>query len=208
MSDTKQSVAARRTVDERPQPFHIARPWCQLDRVMAGLTSLQCLVEVRVTWRRDGARLVWTNGCFDLLHPGHIQFLAQARALGDVLVVGINDDDAVRRLKGPARPFVPLPGRITMLTALRSVDHVVILAGDAPTREIDVLRPDIACKDSEYAVLPLPERAVVEGYGGRMVLLPRDTVWTTTSLADHVGGQTAPPASHGASHGLGHGVAR
>jgi D-beta-D-heptose 7-phosphate kinase/D-beta-D-heptose 1-phosphate adenosyltransferase len=150
-----------------------------------GSAELQCLIEARTSWRRDGVRVVWTNGCFDLLHPGHVRFLAQARALGDLLIVGINDDDSVRRLKG-RHPFVPLTGRITMLTALGMVDHVVVLSGDAPTPEVDALRPDVACKDSEYAKLPLPEREVVEGYGGQMVLLPRDRAWSTTALAAHV----------------------
>jgi rfaE bifunctional protein nucleotidyltransferase chain/domain len=162
------------------------------DHALASATPLQRLLEARTTWQQDGVRIVWTNGCFDLLHPGHLRFLTQARALGDLLVVGINDDDSVRRLKGVSRPFIPLSGRITMLTGLRVVDYVLVLSGDTPIREVETLRPDIACKDDDYAVLPLPERAVVENYGGRMVLLPRDTSWSTTALASHVTAQIAP----------------
>jgi D-beta-D-heptose 7-phosphate kinase / D-beta-D-heptose 1-phosphate adenosyltransferase len=156
-----------------------------------GASSLQHLLEARASWRQDGAMVVWTNGCFDILHPGHVRFLTQARALGDVLLVGINGDDSVRRLKGASRPFIPLSGRITMLAGLRSVDHVVVLSGDTPAREVEVLRPDVCCKDGEYTVLPLPERELVEGYGGRMALLPRDTTWSTTSLASQVTAQVA-----------------
>jgi len=194
MNDNTQEADERHTQDERHQRGQgrqLARHWHLQVQAPAGATSFQRLLEARTTWRQDGATVVWTNGCFDILHPGHIRFLTQARALGDLLVVGINDDVSVRRLKGASRPFVPLIGRITMLTGLRAVDHVVVLSGDTPTREVEALRPDVCCKDCEYAVLPLPEREVVEGYGGRMVLLPRDTAWSTTSLAGQVTAQLA-----------------
>lgn len=201
MSDTSEPPDDRGARDQRHQRGHarqLARHWHAHDMAPSGATSLQRLLKERSIWRTDGVSLVWTNGCFDLLHPGHIRFLTQARALGDLLVVGINDDASVRRLKGTSRPFVSLPGRISMLTALRAVDHVVVLSGDTPTREISALRPDVACKDAEYAVLPLPERAVVEGYGGRMLLLPRDTTWSTTSLARHVTARHGAEARPGA----------
>ena len=149
-----------------------------------GATSVKELLTVRDEWRRRGEIVVWTNGCFDLLHPGHLAFLTQAQALGDVLIVGVNDDASVRRLKGPSRPFVPLAGRVAMLNGLRVVDHVIVLEADTPVGEVDVLRPDVCCKDFDYASLPLPERAVVEAYGGRMLLLPRVPGWSTTSLAE------------------------
>jgi len=154
-----------------------------------GATSLPSLIRMRTGWRQYGATMVWTNGCFDILHPGHVRFLDKARDLGDVLIVGINDDASVRRLKGPERPFIQLAGRVTLLVGLQSVDRVVILSGDAPTPEIEALRPDVCCKDSDYAHLPLPEREVVEGYGGRMVLLPRDATWSTTSLVARAAAQ-------------------
>lgn len=130
--------------------------------------------------------MVWTNGCFDLLHAGHVYLLETARALGDVLIVGINSDESIRRLKGTTRPFVGLAGRSAVLRAMRAVDHVITLREDTPCPEIAELRPDICVKDDTYAVLPLPERKIVESYGGRMHLVPRLTGLSTTDIAERV----------------------
>lgn len=130
--------------------------------------------------------VVWTNGCFDLLHAGHVLFLQAARSLGDVLVVGVNSDESVRRLKGSDRPFQEFASRVTLLKSIRYVDHVVAMSEDTPCIEIGELRPDVCCKDDSYSSLPLPERALVESYGGRMVLLPRVGGWSSTAIAERV----------------------
>jgi rfaE bifunctional protein nucleotidyltransferase chain/domain len=148
--------------------------------------SLETVLRLRPMWRDAGRTLVWTNGCFDLIHAGHTAFLEQAHALGDTLVVGLNSDESVCRLKGPERPFLDFHSRAAVLRAMRAVDHVVRLRDDLPSREIGLLRPDVCCKDDTYATLPLPERQVVESYGGRMMLLPRLTGHSTTALATRI----------------------
>jgi rfaE bifunctional protein nucleotidyltransferase chain/domain len=133
------------------------------------------LLALRATYGQEGRSVVWTNGCFDLLHAGHVYSLNAAAALGDVFFVGLNSDDSVRRLKGPGRPFLPEVERAEMLAALECVDHVLVFDDDEPSPVLRQLRPDVHCKGAEYAPprgRPLPERAVVEAYGGRVVFLP------------------------------------
>jgi rfaE bifunctional protein nucleotidyltransferase chain/domain len=114
---------------------------------------------------------VFTNGCFDLLHRGHLSYLEQARALGDVLVVGVNSDSSVRGRKGPGRPVVPADDRAALVAGLACVDHVVVFGEPTPERLIRALRPDVYAKGGDYRADELPERALVEGYGGRVVIV-------------------------------------
>jgi rfaE bifunctional protein nucleotidyltransferase chain/domain len=164
------------------------RPRSRWDTASASCASLEELLRLRPSWGATGRTLVWTNGCFDLIHAGHAAFLEQARAQGDVLVVGLNSDASVRRLKGPERPFLDFSSRAAVLGAMRAVDHVIPLRDDLPSREIGLLQPDICCKDDSYATLPLPERPVVESYGGRMMLIPRIAGHSTTELASRIRG--------------------
>ncbi len=132
----------------------------------------------RVAAARDAGRVVaFANGHFDLLHVGHLRYLQAAREQGDLLVVGLNDDDSVTRLKGPGRPIVPAVERAELLAALDPVDFVVIFDGDSPAPLLGELRPDIHCKGTDY-VSPeqVPEHAVVQAYGGetRIVGDPKD----------------------------------
>src|SRR5690606_30579994 len=146
----------------------------------SGATPLSELLTRRAAWRDQGRTVVWTGGCFDLLHVGHVRSLQAARALGDVLVVGLNDDASVRRLKGRGRPVVPFRERAEVLAALACVDAVVGFGEDTPVALLEALRPDIACKGADYAGRPLPEREVVESHGGRMELLPLVPGWSST----------------------------
>lgn len=133
------------------------------------------LLAMRAAARAAGKVVVWTNGTFDLLHPGHVQSLQQARALGDVLVVGVNSDRSVKAYKGPTRPILTQNERAAMLAAVECVDCVVVFDEDTPAESLVKLQPDIHCKGDEYAPphgKPVPERAVVEGYGGRIAYLP------------------------------------
>ncbi len=139
-----------------------------------------------LAWREEqraaGKRVVFTNGCFDVLHAGHVEYLAWAREQGDALIVGLNEDDSVRRIKGPARPIVPFADRARVLSALRSVDAVVGFSERTPEVLIDKLRPDVHVKSSQYREEELPERDVVLQHGGVIKLAPHVEGVSTTDL--------------------------
>jgi D-beta-D-heptose 7-phosphate kinase/D-beta-D-heptose 1-phosphate adenosyltransferase len=118
--------------------------------------------------RAAGARVVFTNGCFDLLHAGHVRYLAAARALGDVLVVGVNDDASVTRLKGAGRPIMRAAERVEVLAALAAVDHVIVFAEDTPQRLIAAVRPDVLVKGADWAAEDVVGRDEVLARGGRV----------------------------------------
>ncbi len=126
--------------------------------------------------RADGRRVVLANGCFDLLHVGHVRYLAAARALGDVLFVGINSDAAVARLKGPGRPLMPAAERAEILTGLRAVDHVVVFDEDTADRLVSLVRPAVHAKGTDYTDASVPEAASVRAAGGRVAIVgdPKD----------------------------------
>jgi rfaE bifunctional protein nucleotidyltransferase chain/domain len=138
------------------------------------IVGWDALLARREAWRREAKTVVWTNGCFDILHPGHVVSLESARTLGDVLVVGVNSDAAVRRLKGPDRPVLTIEERTAMVAALEAVDFVTTFEEDTPLAVLERLRPDVHCKGADYADggKALPERELVERYGGRIELLP------------------------------------
>ncbi|HME00106.1 MAG TPA: adenylyltransferase/cytidyltransferase family protein [Terriglobia bacterium] len=118
--------------------------------------------------RREGKRIAFANGCFDLLHVGHVRFLEGAREQGDVLVVGINGDAAVRGLKGPGRPLMPAEARASLIGALESVDYVVIFDDLTAEGVLRDLRPHVQCKGTDYTEQTVPERAVMESLGGEV----------------------------------------
>ena len=126
--------------------------------------------------RAEGRRIVLANGCFDLLHVGHVRYLDAARRLGDVLVVGVNSDAAVARLKGPGRPLMPAAERVELLSALRAVDHVVVFDDDTADALIAAIRPDVHAKGTDYTPDSVPERETVHAYGGRVAIVgdPKD----------------------------------
>ena len=116
----------------------------------------------------SGQRVVLANGCFDILHVGHVRYLADARRLGDLLVVAINDDDSVRRLKGPGRPVLKLDERVQLVSALECVDHIVAFGEDDASRVIETLRPDVHAKGTDYTEDTVPEREQIQRYGGEI----------------------------------------
>ena len=134
--------------------------------------DLQELQALRAEYRRSGKAVVFTNGCFDILHAGHVRYLAEARAQGDVLIVGLNSDASVRALKGDARPVNPAPDRAEVVAALRSVDHVVVFDEATAEELVRQLRPDVYVKGGDYSLETLPEAAIVASYGGRTALVP------------------------------------
>ena len=152
------------------------------------------LLELRKEWRACNKTVVWTNGCFDLVHPGHVQSFIDARKLGDILVVGLNSDASVRSRKGPARPIMDEQSRSFMLEALRPIDAVIIFDDDTPVNIIKELQPDIFCKGAEYKPPngpPVPEREIVEGYGGRIEFLPMVPEYSTSNLIRRIQAATA-----------------
>ena len=149
------------------------------------VTDWPRLLADRERHRAAGEVVVWTNGCFDLIHVGHVRNLQACRGFGDVLVVGVNSDESVRRLKGPSRPIVPAAERAEILAALACVDHVVIFDEATPEACLARLRPDIHCKGADYAPphgKPIPEAKLVEAYGGRIAFLPLVPGHSTTDL--------------------------
>ena len=137
-------------------------------------------------YREQGRRIVFTNGCFDILHRGHINYLAQARSLGDVLIVAVNDDASVRRLKGADRPVNALDDRMVVLAALDSVDHVVSFSEDTPEDLLRLVRPDVYVKGGDYTRATLPEARVVEALGGVVEILPYVEERSTTSVISRI----------------------
>jgi D-beta-D-heptose 7-phosphate kinase/D-beta-D-heptose 1-phosphate adenosyltransferase len=133
-------------------------------------------------WRRAGKRVVFTNGVFDLLHPGHIRYLCAARSHGDVLVVAVNSDRSVRGNKGPSRPIVPERERAEMLAALDMVDAVVIFDEETPAAIIDRLRPDVLVKGADWAADAIVGRETVEAGGGVVVRIPIEQGWSTSAI--------------------------
>lgn len=129
-------------------------------------------------------RLAFTNGCFDILHRGHVQVLVQARALGDRLLVGLNSDNSTRRLKGSGRPLQPEIDRAACLAALECVDAVVVFDEDTPADLIAALQPDLMVKGGDYTPEQLAERDVVEAGGGKIVILPYIEGLSTTALLE------------------------
>lgn len=151
------------------------------------LDALQAEVERR---RSEGCTIAWTNGCFDILHVGHIVYLAGARAQADVLVVGLNSDESVRAIKGPERPIVTEQERAAVLSALRCVDYVTIFGERDAVRHLDVLRPDVYVKGGDYTMdtINQDERRFIEGYGGKVVLIPGVTGRSSTAVINSVKG--------------------
>ncbi len=144
---------------------------------MGEVLSVEALAGRLAELRRRGRRIAFANGHFDLLHVGHLRYLRAAREQGDLLVVAINDDASVERLKGPGRPLVPAAERAELLAALAPVDFVVVFSGDTPAPLLERLRPDVHCKGTDYgAPERVPEYAVVAAYGGRTALVgdPKD----------------------------------
>lgn len=137
---------------------------------------------------RQGRRLAFTNGVFDILHAGHVSYLRQARELGDLLIVGVNSDESVRRLgKGPNRPVNPLEDRIAVLEALRWVDGAVAFDEDTPEALIAILKPEVHVKGGDYRAEDLPETKIVRGYGGEVVILPFLEGRSTTGILERLG---------------------
>ena len=170
---------------------------CSVDELRASLggsekmasDGIEAAARLR-TVRSEGRRIVFTNGCFDILHRGHVTYLSQAKSLGDILVVGVNSDESVRRLKGESRPVNPLRDRMQLLDALSCVDLVVPFTEDTPHNLIEAIRPDVFAKGGDYTVERLPEAKLVASLGGEVRLLPYLPDRSTSGLIDRILGES------------------
>jgi len=152
------------------------------------IKSLEELMLIREKARDEGRRVVWTNGCYDILHAGHVLYLEKARRLGDLLFVGLNSDLSIRSSKGPLRPIVLEDERAIVISALSCVDYVIIFHEDSPVNIIRALKPDIYAKGGDYTIdtIDQGERRLVESYGGEIALLPGVEGNSTTAVINRI----------------------
>ncbi len=161
----------------------------------AGLVSRAELSDFCRAQREEGKRVVFTNGCFDLIHPGHVLYLAAARALGDSLVLGLNSDLSVRGLKGPSRPILDEQGRALILLSLKAVDRVCLFDEPTPLELIRAVRPDILVKGGDYRPDEVVGREVVEAHGGTVCIVPFHPGYSSSDLIRRIReGQRGPDA--------------
>lgn len=159
---------------------------------MGALLSRPELLCLRRRWREQGLTVVFTNGCYDILHPGHIRTLERARSLGDRLILGLNSDASVRRMKGASRPVLPEQERAGLAAALEAVDAVTLFDEDTPQELIAELLPDILVKGSDWSHF-VAGREEVEAAGGRVVLLPLEPGYSTTATVEQALGRRSRP---------------
>jgi D-beta-D-heptose 7-phosphate kinase/D-beta-D-heptose 1-phosphate adenosyltransferase len=150
------------------------------------LLSLETMVTIRNDYRRQGRQVVFTNGCFDLLHVGHVRYLAKARRLGDILIVGLNSDRSMRLIKGERRPLIPQQERAEVLAALDCVDHVLIFEETDPCALIQTLLPDILVKGADWALKDIIGADVVIAHGGRVERMPLVPSVSTSEIIDRI----------------------
>lgn len=150
------------------------------------ILNIDELIQERERLRREGKRLVFTNGCFDLLHPGHVRYLSQARSLGDALIVALNSDRSVRILKGEGRPILNEQERAEVMAALEAVDYVIIFDEETPRELIAKLLPDVLVKGGDWPVEQIVGREEVEAAGGSVLSLPYLESSSTTAIIDRI----------------------
>ena len=146
------------------------------------IKSLSCLEKIAESLRKRGKRVVFTNGCFDILHYGHAKYLEEAKSKGDVLIVGINSDSSIRRIKGPRRPVIKEHDRLRLISALESVDYAVLFSGDTPIRLIRSIKPDILIKGSDWDKAGIVGADFVSSYGGKVETVRLLNGRSTTNL--------------------------
>lgn len=153
------------------------------------ILSREDLIDRVKSARAKGARIVFANGCFDVLHVGHVRYLASARSLGDLLIVGVNSDDQVAMQKGAGRPILPSTERAEIVASLDSVDYVTVFAEPTVEQLLLALKPDIHAKGTDYTEETVPERDVVRSYGGRVAIVGDPKDHSTSEILTRLGGQ-------------------
>jgi rfaE bifunctional protein nucleotidyltransferase chain/domain len=154
--------------------------------IMNSIVTLDALKKERERFRKEKKKVVFTNGCFDIIHRGHVEYLTKAKALGDILVVGVNSDSSVRRIKGPLRPIVTQEDRMFVLASLRPVDYVCLFEEDTPFELIRALIPDILVKGSDWDINKIVGKEIVESTGGRVATIDFVPNRSTTSIIDRI----------------------
>ncbi len=152
---------------------------------MGSFFERPALVQARAEWRREGKTVVFTNGCYDILHPGHIRLLEQARSLGDVLILALNTDSSVARMKGPGRPLLSEGERVRMAVLLEAVDVVTLFDEDTPRELIAELLPDILVKGADWAHF-IAGREEVEAAGGKVMTVAMEPGFSTTNIVEEL----------------------
>ena len=154
--------------------------------IMKNLIKRDKIGEVIDSQKRDGKKIVFTNGCFDILHVGHLRYLEEAKMFGDILVIGLNSDASVKRLKGDKRPIVPEEERAEMLLGLKCVDYVVIFEENTPVEILGEVKPDVHVKGGDYTKDRLPEAEIVERNGGRVEIVSLIKGKSTTNIVKKI----------------------
>ncbi|MCM8804204.1 MAG: D-glycero-beta-D-manno-heptose 1-phosphate adenylyltransferase [Candidatus Omnitrophica bacterium] len=149
---------------------------------MSKIKSFSEIKKISEKLKKEGKIIVFTNGCFDIIHPGHIKLLKKAKSLGDVLIVGLNKDKSVKKLKGEKRPIIDEKGRVEILSSLEMVDYVVLFGDRTPKRLIKEILPDYIVKGGDYKKQEVVGKDIVEKYGGKVVIIPLYKKYSTTNL--------------------------
>lgn len=150
------------------------------------IRSLDDLVKIRKRIRKEGRKVVLTNGCFDILHNGHIHLFREAKKRGDVLVVAVNDDSSIRKIKGPSRPIIPLEERLEILEALGEIDYLVSFSEETPQKVIASLLPDVLVKGGDWRIEEVVGRKEVEEEGGEVVIIPYFKRYSSTRIIERI----------------------
>ncbi|GAB6065271.1 D-glycero-beta-D-manno-heptose 1-phosphate adenylyltransferase [Aquifex pyrophilus] len=150
------------------------------------LVSLKELLRILEEERKKGKKVVFTNGCFDIIHAGHVDYLEKAKKLGDILVVGLNSDDSIRRIKGEKRPVNTQEHRAKVLSSLKPVDYVVIFEEDTPEKLIKAIKPDVLVKGGDWPLEKIVGKDFVESYGGKVLTIPFTYDVSTTKIIEKI----------------------
>jgi rfaE bifunctional protein nucleotidyltransferase chain/domain len=154
--------------------------------LISKIHPLSKLVELRKSLRGEGQKVVFTNGCFDLLHSGHVHVFKEAKKLGDVLIVGVNDDRSIKAIKGDSRPIFPLAERMEILEAIQYIDYLVSFSEETPQKIISALLPDVLVKGEDWKRDEVVGREEVEGAGGKVVLVSLCEGQSTTTILERI----------------------
>jgi rfaE bifunctional protein nucleotidyltransferase chain/domain len=157
-----------------------------LDTSINKIKSLRSLEGIRGTLKKEGKKVVFTNGCFDMIHSGHVHLFREAKKLGDVLIVAVNDDRSIRKIKGKSRPIFPLEERLEILEAIEHIDFLFSFPEETPRKAISVLLPDVLVKGEDWKKNEVVGRKEVEEGGGKVVLVPLRKGQSTTSLLEKI----------------------
>jgi len=144
------------------------------------------LKEILERERKKGKKIVFTNGCFDILHRGHIEYLNEAKAFGDILVVAVNSDSSVKMIKGSSRPINKEEDRLIMIDAIKPVDYVTVFSDRTPERIIKFLKPDVHVKGGDYSIDDLPEARIIRSYGGKIKIIRFRSGYSTTGIIERI----------------------